>query len=57
MNVIKKKNKKGGEMIKFIQGDCLEKIKLIPDNSIDAVITDPPYFLINESGKGFMNKE
>lgn len=44
-------------MIKFIQGDCLEKIKLIPDNSIDAVITDPPYFLINESGKGFMNKE
>jgi len=26
-----------------IQGDCLELIKNIPSNSIDAVITDPPY--------------
>jgi site-specific DNA-methyltransferase (adenine-specific) len=32
-------------------GDCLEVLKTIPDNSIDAVITDPPY------GIGFMNKE
>lgn len=24
-------------------GDCLEKMKLIPDNSIDMVLTDPPY--------------
>jgi len=32
-------------------GDCLEVLKTIPDNSIDAVITDPPY------GLGFMNKE
>ena len=24
-------------------GDCLEVMKLIPDNSIDAIITDPPY--------------
>lgn len=28
---------------KLILGDCLEKMKEIPDNSIDAVITDPPY--------------
>ena len=28
---------------KIICGDCLEIIKDIPDNSIDAVITDPPY--------------
>lgn len=27
---------------KIICGDCLELIKLIPDNSIDAIITDPP---------------
>ena len=28
-----------------IQGDCLEVLKTIPDNSIDACITDPPYEL------------
>lgn len=27
------------------QGDCLELIKELPDNSIDCVVTDPPYFL------------
>ena len=25
--------------------DCLEGLKEVPDNSVDAVITDPPYFL------------
>jgi len=25
--------------------DCLEGLKNIPDNSVDVVITDPPYFL------------
>lgn len=29
--------------IKLIQGDCLEKMKDIPDGSIDVVITSPPY--------------
>lgn len=29
--------------IKLYLGDCLEIMKDIPDNSIDAVITDPPY--------------
>ena len=24
-------------------GDCLELMREIPDNSIDCVITDPPY--------------
>ena len=28
---------------KLIHGDCLEVMKDIPDNSIDAIITDPPY--------------
>jgi len=35
---------------KIIQGDCLEIMKEIPDNSIDTIITDPPYAL------GFMGK-
>jgi DNA modification methylase len=30
-------------MIKLINGDCLEEMKAIPDGSIDAIITDPPY--------------
>jgi len=29
--------------MKLILGDCLEKMKEIPDRSVDAVITDPPY--------------
>jgi len=33
------------ELNKIYNGDCLELIKEIPDNSIDAIITDPPYFL------------
>jgi len=30
-------------MIDLIQGDCLEIMKTIPDGSVDAIITDPPY--------------
>jgi len=30
-------------MINLMQGDCLELMKLIPDSSIDSIITDPPY--------------
>ena len=29
--------------IELWQGDCLELMKDIPDNSVDLVITDPPY--------------
>jgi DNA modification methylase len=32
-------------------GDCLEILKTLPDNSVDAVITDPPY------GLSFMGKK
>ena len=30
-------------MINLIHGDCLEKMKDIPDGSVDMVLTDPPY--------------
>jgi len=30
-------------MIDLIKGECLEVMKSIPDASIDAIITDPPY--------------
>jgi site-specific DNA-methyltransferase (adenine-specific) len=35
---------------RIIQGDCLEVLKSFPENSIDALITDPP------AGIAFMNK-
>ena len=39
--------------MQLIHGDCLEKMKDIPDNSIDLVLTDPPYSL----GYDFENDE
>lgn len=35
----------------LLKGDCLDELKRIPDESIDAVVTDPPY------GLGFMGKK
>ena len=37
------KENEANENCKLILGDCLEKLKEIPDNSIDLVLTDPPY--------------
>lgn len=31
----------------ILQGDCMEMLKEIEDNSIDAIFADPPYFLSN----------
>ena len=31
----------------IIHGDCLEELKKLDDNSVDAVVTDPPYGLSN----------
>ena len=33
-----------------IEGDCVEKLKDLPDNSVDLVITSPPYDNIEGSG-------
>ena len=45
--------------MKLICGDCLEEMKKLPENSIDAVITDPPYGLVSIakrwSGKNVKN--
>jgi len=34
----------------LLKGNCLDKLKELPDNSIDSIVTDPPYEL------GFMGK-
>ena len=39
------------EINKIIQGDCIEVLKTLPDNSVDAIVTDPPY------GLSFMGKK
>ena len=38
-------------MINLMHGDCLEVLRTLPDNSVDAVVTDPPY------GLSFMGKK
>ena len=41
------------DMINTIQlGDCYELIKKIPDNSIDLILTDPPYGINMDKGAG-----
>ena len=30
-------------MLNLMQGDCLERMKEIPDGSVDMILTDPPY--------------
>lgn len=41
-------------MNKLIKGDCLEEMKNIPDESIDLIITDPPYKLTARGTSGTM---
>ena len=37
--------------MKLLKGDCLEQMKTLPDNSVDAIVSDPPY------GISFMAKK
>jgi DNA modification methylase len=37
-------------MVSLMAGDCREVLKTLPDNSVDSIVTDPPYEL------GFMGK-
>ena len=32
-------------MIDLRQGDCIEVLRTLPDNSVDSVVCDPPYHL------------
>ena len=54
---------------KVLHGDCMALLKTLPDNSIDAIVTDPPYGMSadgiartwadldeNSNKKGFMGK-
>lgn len=41
-------------MIDLQQGDCLELLKNIPNESIDLIVTDPPYRITSRGGSGNM---
>ena len=42
---------------KIIKGDCFELIKNQPDNSVDLIITSPPYSDIVNYGKKVSTKK
>jgi len=42
---------------KIILGDCIENLKKIPDNSIDLIITSPPYEDVAGAGYGAKTKD
>lgn len=54
MNSIENQNLKYPEdfINKIICGDCIEVMKQIPYNSVDLVVTSPPYNLKNSTGNG-----
>ena len=35
----------------LIKGDCLQLMKQLKDESIDAIVTDPPYQYLNTKKK------
>ena len=37
--------------MRLLLGDCLDKLKELDDNSVDSIVTDPPY------GLSFMGKK
>ena len=47
-------NKRTGQVCagvdRIIQGDCLEEIKKLPDESVDCVVTSPPYWALRDYG-------
>ena len=38
--------------IKIYNQDCMEMLKIMPDNSIDVISTDPPYDIACTGGGG-----
>ena len=47
---------KESELINLIQGDCLEKMKEIPDGSVDMILTDPPYNIARDNNFNTMGR-
>lgn len=54
-SALKKQSLKKNNICKLLNGDCLELMKNIPDNSIDLILTDPPYLISATNGGGTIN--
>lgn len=39
-----------GEMIKILQGDCIEQMKTLPSESVHCCVTSPPYWGLRDYG-------
>jgi len=37
-------------MVKLLQGDCLKLMEQLPDESVDLILTDPPYSMKHSAG-------
>lgn len=38
------------ELNRILQGDCLESLKVLPDECVDMCVTSPPYFALRDYG-------
>ena len=54
-NLAERERERESRVCRLIQGDCLEVLKKIPDNSIDLIATDPPYLISATNGGGTVN--
>ena len=43
-------------LLNLVLGDCLERMKEIPDGSVDLVLTDPPYNISKENNFSTMGR-
>ncbi|NBU48266.1 MAG: methyltransferase domain-containing protein, partial [Flavobacteriales bacterium] len=50
MEQLKQQNQELENTMRIINGDCLDVLKELEDNSVDSIVTDPPY------GLSFMGK-
>lgn len=52
---IKANYKNNDNNITLFNNDCLQVLEVIPDNSIDLIVTDPPYRVISHGGSNNPN--
>jgi len=43
--------------MKVLEGNCVEEMRKMPDNSIDLIITSPPYEDVAGAGYGAKTKD
>jgi site-specific DNA-methyltransferase (adenine-specific) len=42
-------------MHEYLNKDCIEYLETLQDNSVDLILTDPPYFIGFDGGKDGTN--